>query len=417
MIRHGEQLHWAMIGGPICDLAEESRRLNQPDFAGANAGEIMAPELARAKNFIRPNPNLEFRAEPLIGTDDVWKTIVFGILNLRNEKHEVRAINIDHGNHYQAFMDDPQIYGVKDPANLTQQQRDRLAIIEEHLEKDRLYFEIAETCFMLPAYFAYRVTLVRETGKAQAIPAKSQSAKGKSSRAASANYPLFKTVASLEVIDLGKYPLVRAYSPPQYKVEVDGFWRKIDPSLFGKDIFGNPTKGRTWVKGHLRWRDRPDRPSTIFVKRSIASAKAKGAAIIASDPSAFVVGDALPAVFPIEIESESENTGWLYVMRCPLMDEDVYKVGWSSRPPKIRAEELSAATGVPLAYIVVESWKVDGARQVEATAHHLLAEFRINPRREFFKAPFEKIRAAAMSALATPHLGSSRDAGNHQEAG
>src|SRR5271154_1631303 len=28
MIRNGEQLHWAMIGGPICDLAEETRKLH-----------------------------------------------------------------------------------------------------------------------------------------------------------------------------------------------------------------------------------------------------------------------------------------------------------------------------------------------------------------------------------------------------
>jgi hypothetical protein len=137
------------------------------------------------------------------------------------------------------------------------------------------------------------------------------------------------------------------------------------------------------------------------VKRSVASAKAKAAAIIASDPSAFVVGATLPPVFSVEIEPENENTGWLYVMRCPLMDDDVYKVGWSSRLPKIRAEELSTATGVPLAYIVVESWKTDNARQIETTAHQALAEFRINPRREFFKAPFERIRAAITSALAT----------------
>ena len=220
----------------------------------------------------------------------MWKTIVFGIFNLRSEKHEVRAIGVDYGNCYTTVVDHPEVFGVKDPESLSQQQQDRLAEMMLRLEKDRLFFEIAETCFQLPSYFAYRVTLVRETKRATAIAAMSPSARSKISTVASEKRPLFRTVASLEVVDLGNPAVVRAYSPPRYRIEVDGFWRKIDPNLFGKDIFGNPAKGRTWVRGHLRWRERPERPSTIFVKRSIASAKAKAAAIVASDPLAFVVG-------------------------------------------------------------------------------------------------------------------------------
>ena len=86
-------------------------------------------------------------------------------------------------------------------------------------------------------------------------------------------------------------------------------------------------------------------------------------------------------------------------MRCPLMDEDIYKVGWSSRAPKVRAEELSQATGVPMAYIVVGSWKIEDARRIEAIVHQSLTAFRINSRREFFKAPYEKIHAEIVAVL------------------
>jgi Meiotically up-regulated gene 113 len=54
---------------------------------------------------------------------------------------------------------------------------------------------------------------------------------------------------------------------------------------------------------------------------------------------------------------------------------------------------------VPMAYIVVESWKVEDARRMEAAVHQALTTFRINPRREFFKAPFEKIRAEISGVL------------------
>jgi len=395
MVRLEEQIHWAMIGGPICDLADETRKLNLEP--------LQTHGTPRAKPYLEPDPTLEVRAVPLVGTDDVWKGVVYGRFNLQTEKHEVRAIATDCGNRYDYIIDDAEVFGVRDPEKLTAQQREQLEGMIKDLEDEGLFFEIAETCFQLPTYFTFRITLVRETKRATAIVAMSQAATRKMSGVAPDRRPLFRTVASLEVIDLGNPTIVRAYSPPQYKVEVDGFWRKIDPNVFGKDIFGNPIKGRTWVQGHLRWRDRPQRPSTVYVKRTIASAKAKSAAIIASDPSAFVVGEVLPPVFPVEIEPEDQNAGWLYVMRCPLMEDDVYKVGWSSRLPKIRAEELSQATGVPLAYIVVESWKVEGA-SLEATVHQALAEFRINPRREF-KAPFEKIRVAIVALMAAnvPH--------------
>jgi T5orf172 domain len=81
------------------------------------------------------------------------------------------------------------------------------------------------------------------------------------------------------------------------------------------------------------------------------------------------------------------------------MDDEVYKIGWSSRTPKARAEEVSKATGVPMTYIVIESWKVEDARRIEVAVDQALTAFRINPRREFFKAPFEKIRAEIIGVL------------------
>jgi hypothetical protein len=309
------------------------------------------------------------------------------------------AVGRDYGNRYTMLTDDPDTFGGRDPNSLSRREREMLDYMIERLERERLLLEIAETCFHLPAYFAFRISLVRETKKDTAIAAMSVVQRTRISSVAPERRPLFRTVAALEIVDVGRQPAVRSYTPPQYKVEVDGFWRKLDPDSVGKDALGNPIKGRTWVKGHLRWRDRPERQATVFVKSSIASAKARAAAIVASDPTAVIIGDELPPIFSVEIEPEEENTGWLYVMRCPLMDDEVYKIGWSSRTPKARAEEVSKATGVPMAYIVIESWKVEDARRIELAVHQALTAFRINPRREFFKAPFEKIRAEIIGVL------------------
>jgi hypothetical protein len=393
IVRHGNQLHWAMIGGPVCDLAERTRELQ------ANPLLDRASRPPPQKAFIRSDQTLENRAEPLKGTTDVWKTVAFGRFNLQNTKHEVRYIAIDHGNAYFILTDDPEIYSAPDHDGLTPDQRERLEAMGERLDEDRILFEIAETCFQLPAYFAFRIALVREARRETTLAKLPPKERAKLLEAPPARRPLFKTVAALDLIEVGRQPAVRAYRPPQYKVEVDGFWRRLAPDAVGRDAEGNPVKGRTWVKRHLRWRNRPERQSMIFVKSSVAFAKVKAAAIIASDPTARVVGDWVPPVFSFETEPEEAVGGWLYVIRCPLMDDDIYKIGWTSLSPKERAESLSRATGVPMAYIVVESWNVADGRRAEAAVHLALSEFRINRHREFFKAAFEKIRALIVPAL------------------
>jgi hypothetical protein len=114
---------------------------------------------------------LNFAPKPLAGTDDVWKSIVFGRFNLRTEKHEVRAFGRDHGNHYFMNIDDPETFGIRDPNSLSQREREVLDGMIERIENETVLFEIAMTCFQLPAYFAFRITLVRETKRDTDLPA------------------------------------------------------------------------------------------------------------------------------------------------------------------------------------------------------------------------------------------------------
>jgi hypothetical protein len=88
------------------------------------------------------------------------------------------------------------------------------------------------------------------------------------------------------------------------------------------------------------------------------------------------------------------------------MEEDVYKVGWTSKSPKTRAEELSKATGVPLSFIVVESWKVRDPKLAETMAHEALVSCRITGRREFFKASYDVIRTHISAVVSSVAMGS-----------
>lgn len=77
------------------------------------------------------------------------------------------------------------------------------------------------------------------------------------------------------------------------------------------------------------------------------------------------------------------NYGFVYVLRNVCMP-GIYKIGMTDRAPSQRAEELSSGTAVPTAFEVVCFAEVDEAVKVEREIHARLAEFRVEPNREFF---------------------------------
>jgi len=70
---------------------------------------------------------------------------------------------------------------------------------------------------------------------------------------------------------------------------------------------------------------------------------------------------------------------------------DVYKIGLTRRKADQRAKELSAATGVPLAFGILASWQVGDCAAVEREIYQRLKARRINPKREFFHGRLQDI--------------------------
>ena len=152
----------------------------------------------------------------------------------------------------------------------------------------------------------------------------------------------------------------------------------------------------------MRWRQQPPPPVVVLVKNSVASARVRAAvALIRKDgvsSANLPEFDGLPDEAPEEM-GQGAN-GWVYVMSSPLLPDGVYKVGWTSKTPAVRSEDLSRQTGVPMAFVVVESWQTPMAREAERLVHQALLSHRINPRREFFKLPFAEIRRTVENVLA-----------------
>ncbi len=75
--------------------------------------------------------------------------------------------------------------------------------------------------------------------------------------------------------------------------------------------------------------------------------------------------------------------GFVYVLQNEAMN-GYYKVGVTRRAPHQRAEELSAATGVPIPFKVVYYAEVENPVAVERHVHSVLGEYRTEGR-EFFR--------------------------------
>lgn len=84
---------------------------------------------------------------------------------------------------------------------------------------------------------------------------------------------------------------------------------------------------------------------------------------------------------------EYRHVGWVYIMRSPAFREPLLKIGKSSRPPPLRAEELGTATAVPEGFQVVHFVHVSNHHEAEARVHAWLAPHRKAQGKEFFSAP------------------------------
>lgn len=84
-------------------------------------------------------------------------------------------------------------------------------------------------------------------------------------------------------------------------------------------------------------------------------------------------------------ESTGES-GYVYVLMNPSM-EGIVKIGMTTRDPETRMNELSNATGVPIAFILVYKEFTVDCTTAEKRIHITLEKHRLSAKREFFRLP------------------------------
>ena len=282
----------------------------------------------------------------------------------------------------------------------------------KQLDKYGTVWELAKALTLLPAYLDAKVTLITKEKRETRISSLPLSRRREIERAPMSHRKQFRNISAIRVIRPESEPVSgRAFSPPQFQIAVDGFWRALkDPDQAGKDAEGLPVTGRTWVRAHVRHRDRPAPAEirTIYVKASLSDARRRVEAYRkrmdrdADAPVPAPVEAVYPlaeAVLPVPASEEGRHGAYVYVMRCQAHAEDLYKVGFTDRDPETRARELSSATAAPSPFEVVRAWPVAEGLAAERAAHAALSAVRLSVNREFFQTAYAELQRIVEEAI------------------
>jgi hypothetical protein len=308
------------------------------------------------KENLRPDPKYTVADRYLDELPKFARVVAMVRFDLVARRFAVRYINLDVGASYLVETDDPMVarsVPESERAEVVETMRERLK------RYDQLLSSLA-TMIYLPAFFIDQHARVRKTTFATQLLTQHNSTEvqkairilGRSSVSFSRDVWFLENPPSRPTSN------ERTITPPDLEFANSGFWRPLPPGDIGQDESGQPIVGKTWVERTDTW---STQKLESFVLRS------------GSEPST------------------GPNAGSIYVMRSGSHGLDLYKIGLTKRTPDQRAAELSSATGVPTPFEVLAKWDVDDVYTVEAEAHRALGRYKVNKRREFFRAPLSTI--------------------------
>jgi hypothetical protein len=389
-IRRGDEVAMLMVVGeqmPEEDLQHLRDTIKMPYYVPSNKRDLQ--------------PIDDEKAEVVYVDDDMRlvRDIALCRFNIKEKQLEVRCLLQDLGVKYNVKTDSPDVLRntSSDPEALSRR-------MGEDLDKIGAVWEVAKMMLLLPAYLDARITLIQTEQRTTKYGLQSRNSL-KFKRSVADALPesgiIFRRISAIRV-DKPSTPqnvTGRSYTPPLFQVSVSGFWRHFsDPTQQGHDEEGNPVFGKTWVRSHVRHKDKADGqgPKVIYIKASLSNARKKlaeyrsgGARPVTLDTPA----DGLPTKPDGQDSISAEIAGaYVYVMRCPAHGRDIYKVGYTDRDPEQRAREVSKTTATPTPFLVVQAWAVTNGRLAEQAAHNALNTCRVVGSREFFQSTYADLR-------------------------
>jgi hypothetical protein len=375
MIRRGSSIHWHLLAGEQFTEDEWNVQLeDQVDFS-KDISHISPLKRGFIEEAISRDCKYSGQRVLLEGAENAQRIIISGEYDLFDGKHISRCLLSEYEHSFTSHTDDLDVL-----QSIPEAKRDIfLSASEKKFESCAALWSIAESFLQLPSYFKKSLALNKESTKQfKSRVSKKKGGKGKDNR--------YLIIPSLNPNSLNPTLTIEEIELPQYQIEVEGHWEYIGWDKFGTDRHSNTIIGKTWVPSKTKLK-RDNGDCTIYVKDTIQSAKIK-------------IEDILQKIDnPPDDEPHDYSQGELYIMRCPLMAQNIFKVGFTTKTAEGRARELSSVTGIPQAFVVLKKWKCKEAQKIETDVHIALLPYRIENAREFFKVELSVIKNAVEQAL------------------
>lgn len=347
LIRRGSELIVLLLTGQLCDTEEITKGLEMDK-------KIPIP----GKENIKPDPNHKLEAVKLMDNPNHWKTIAACRFNLDDFTLETRYIGSDIGTSYMIKTDDIQGFLQPNGEFLTKDLERAYEKSIQEIENYNPLFEVAKLACFLPFYLNEfedeMISEERNTLYSQMFSKPIAKRKMKDVPARLRNPS--KTLWLLNRKNKFSPDLIRVRED-KFHIETSGYWKKLNPDEIGTNKKGKKVTGKTWINKKLSWYEAKTDELVISKKQEAYTGK---------------------------------NAGYIYVLRNPTMEENVFKIGLTRRNVDIRKKELSN-TSVPDKFYKMNEWEVRDCVLAEKEIHSILDDYRIDPRREFFKLEFDKI--------------------------
>lgn len=355
LIKLGNEVSILLLAGQECDLDSKTEEIK----------EILKNEnVVSHRSHIVPSDEYEIRAVPLVDGSNLLKSIILARIDLDTHTFDARYVYEDWGQSFRGQTDDLCSFTNHEGTFLDKGAEETYKKMTNIMDEYQALFELCKTCLFFPDYFEHydeQVTIERHPTEFINFRKKLEnintiglvnSSNKISYRQLNAIHPTKK-----------KYPDRAGFLTPKINIEVNGFWKKLPIQTKGQDKNGNVITGRTWVTKTLSWTESTSKNSSLSISRNKTDIKDK-------------------------------NGGYIYVMRSAAHQKDIFKIGLTTRETEVRSKELGSSTNSPDHFLVVEEWYVNDCILAEKLIHEKLNDYRINPKREYFKARYNIIFSA-----------------------
>lgn len=311
---------------------------------------------------------IEYEGEPKIihfeGRDDLWLHSVAILFDLEKKSIDIRHVARDENINYHIISDDFSSFFSKQDSLSKEDLKKYIDYYLKELSNYDAVFDFGKYCLVLP-YYVFKnedrlVEVTYETSLNDLI-------KGPFSKREYASVPIkYKLHARPFYYLESSQSVIKnvELNDESFKLEKSGYWKRIGIDEEGFDKNGRRIIGKTWV-------ERND----VYYSSPKGITKVEGVNYY-----------------------DTENSGYVYVMRQSTHEENIFKVGMTKRDTEKRSKELSNTSSVDK-FFIINSYYTKDCIDAEKQIHEKLKDYRLTSRREFFRCDLKIILDTCESVI------------------